>query len=114
MQRLCKMVTLSQKLKMPKTCEKPFYRNNRAVLCKKTVEKKPQIFEKRHNFENQPFCKGYSPYKGYNLCKMLSLGQKKNTKKMRKTITKYSRIKTFLKIGHLAKLYPSARAIPRM
>ena len=30
------MVGLGQKLKMSKTCEKPFYKNIRVVLCKKT------------------------------------------------------------------------------
>ena len=36
---LCKMVTLGQKLKMRKTCEKRFYKNIRVVLCKKTAPK---------------------------------------------------------------------------
>ena len=34
--RLCKMVSLAQKLKWPKTCEKRFCRHVRVVLCKKT------------------------------------------------------------------------------
>ena len=33
------MVSLGQKLKMRKTCEKPFYENIRVVLCKKTARK---------------------------------------------------------------------------
>ena len=33
------MVSLGQKLKMPKTCEKPFSENIRVVLCKKPLEK---------------------------------------------------------------------------
>ena len=33
------MVSLGQKLKMPKTCEKPFYNNIKVVLCKKQIEK---------------------------------------------------------------------------
>ena len=33
------MVSLGQKLKMPKTCEKRFYKNIRVVLCKKPLEK---------------------------------------------------------------------------
>ena len=33
------MVSLGQKLKMPKTCEKPFYNNITVVLCKKTAGK---------------------------------------------------------------------------
>ena len=33
------MVSLGQKLKMPKTCEKPPYKIIRVVLCKKTARK---------------------------------------------------------------------------
>ena len=33
------MVSLGQKLKMPKTCENPFYKNIRVVMCKKTARK---------------------------------------------------------------------------
>ena len=33
------MVSLGQKLKMPKTCEKPFYKNIEVVLCKKPLQK---------------------------------------------------------------------------
>ena len=33
------MVSLGQKLKMPKTCEKPFYKNIKVLLCKKQIEK---------------------------------------------------------------------------
>ena len=33
------MVCLAQKLKMPKTCEKPVYKNIKVVLCKKRFEK---------------------------------------------------------------------------
>ena len=43
----CKMVSLRQKLKMPKACEKPFYKNIRVVLCKKPLEKTPNISEMR-------------------------------------------------------------------
>ena len=32
---LCKMVSVGQKLKMPKTCKKPFYKKMRVVLWKK-------------------------------------------------------------------------------
>ena len=32
---------------MPKTCEKPFYKNIRVVLCKKSLEKTPNIGEMR-------------------------------------------------------------------
>ena len=36
-----------KKLKMQKTCEKPFYKNSRVVLCRKRLEKKPNIQEMR-------------------------------------------------------------------
>ena len=42
---LPKMVSLGQKLKMPKTCEKPFYKSIRVVLFKKLFEKTPSIEE---------------------------------------------------------------------
>ena len=37
--RLCNMVSLAQKLKWPKTCEKRFYKHVRVVLCKKPPQK---------------------------------------------------------------------------
>ena len=45
--RLCKMVSLGQKFKWPKTCEKRFYKHVRVVLCKKPLEKTPNIREMR-------------------------------------------------------------------
>ena len=42
-----KMVSLAQKLKLPKTCEKLFYKNIRVVLCKKPLEKASNIREMR-------------------------------------------------------------------
>ena len=41
------MVSLGQKLGMPKTCEKPFYKNIEVVLCKKLLEKTLKIREMR-------------------------------------------------------------------
>ena len=41
----CKMVSLDKKLKMPKTCEKPIYKNIGVVLCKKPLEITPNIRE---------------------------------------------------------------------
>ena len=46
--RLCKMVSLGQKFKWPKTCEKRFYKHVRVVLCKEPLEKTPNIREIRH------------------------------------------------------------------
>ena len=45
--RLCKIVSLAQNFKWPKTCEKRFYKHVRVVLCKKPLEKPPNIREMR-------------------------------------------------------------------
>ena len=42
-----KMVSLGQKLKMPRTCEKLFYKNIVVVVCKKALEKARNIREIR-------------------------------------------------------------------
>ena len=57
---LGKMLSLGQKFKMPKTCEKLFYKNVTVCLCKNHW-KKHQILGKWDNFENRSSCKGYSP-----------------------------------------------------
>ena len=79
---LCKMPSLAQTLKLPKTCAKRLQKHITAVLFK-TQSKKHLIFEKWDDFENRqkwPLCKGYS------LCKMVSLRQKsKYARNMRKT-----------------------------
>ena len=35
----CKILSLAQKLKFPKTCQNPFYKLFRVVLCKKPLQK---------------------------------------------------------------------------
>ena len=44
---LCKMVSLVQKLKCLKTCAKRLYKKTRVVLCKKPLEKAPNIRKRR-------------------------------------------------------------------
>ena len=69
----CKILSLGQKMKLPKTCEKRFYKQIGVFLRKKNSSKKQVIFEKWEDFENGqkwPQCKSYSPIK------ILSLGQK--------------------------------------
>ena len=44
---LGKMVSLAQKLKMPKTCDKRLYKHIRLVLCKKRLQKAANIWEMR-------------------------------------------------------------------
>ena len=66
------MLSLGQKLKFKKTCEKRLLNNIRVVLCKTTLQK-TQISKNRKN---------WSQRMGYSFCKMLTLGQKlkfKNT-----------------------------------
>ena len=68
----CKMVSLAQKLKMLKKCEKRLTTTLK-LLCVKNRSKKHLIFEKRQHFkngQNWPRCMGYSP------CKIVSLAQK--------------------------------------
>ena len=85
-----KWSVFGQKLKMPKTCEKPFYKNIKVFLCKKTARKNTKYSTNKTSFKI-----GHSPCKGYSLCKMVSLGQKL---KMPKTCEKpfYKNIKVFL------------------
>ena len=45
--RLCKIVSLAQIFKWPKTCENRFYKHVRVVLCKKPLERKPNNRERR-------------------------------------------------------------------
>ena len=117
---LCKILTLGQKLKFQKTYQNPFYKSFRIVLCKKPLEKTPNIREMRP-FSNRPSCKGYS------LWKILTLGQKLKfqktcqnpfyksfrvvlCKKTARKNTKYSRNETILKIGHHAKAIAFAKS----
>ena len=68
----CKILSLGQKIKLPKTCEKRFHKHNKL------------IFEKWEDFESGqkwPQCKGYS------LCKILSLGQKIKLPKNAKNVS---------------------------
>ena len=107
---LCKMVSLGQKIKLPKTCEKPFYKHFPDVLCKKGLQKAFIIREMRRfwKLEKWPQCKGYS------LCKMVSLGQKikllKTCEKLflqalsRRSMQKRGRINTF-NIGEMRRFW---------
>ena len=39
----CKILSLDQKIELPKTCEKPFYKHIKVVLCQKQIEKTANI-----------------------------------------------------------------------
>ena len=104
----CKMVSLGKKMKLPKTCEKPFYKHFPDVLCKKRLQKTLIIREMRRFWilEKWPQCKGYS------LCKMVSLGQKiKLPKTCEKRFYKYiidvlckKRLQKILNIGEMRRI----------
>ena len=75
----CKILTLGQKIKLPKICKKSFFTNTFKLFYAKSGSKKQLIFKKWEHFENGqkwPQCKGYSP------CKILTLGHKINLPKI--------------------------------
>ena len=85
---LCKMPSLAQTLKLPKTCVKRHHKHITAVLFKKP-SKKHLIFEKWDDFENRqkwPLCKGYSLSKMPTLAQTLKL-LKTCVKRLQKHIT---------------------------
>ena len=111
---LAKWSVWVKKIKLPKTCEKRFYKHITEVLSKKWLQKTLYIREMRGFWELEKWaqCKGYSP------CKMVSLGQKVKLpktceKRFYKNITDvlcktapkntlYSRNERILKIGKMA------------
>ena len=67
----CKILTLAQKLKFQKTCQNPFYKSFRVVLCQKTAQNKTKYSRNESILKiGHHACKGYSP------CKILTLAQK--------------------------------------
>ena len=111
--RLCKMVSLGQKLEWPKTCQKRFYKHMRNVLCKKTAGKNTNysrnetILKIGHLAKAIDFAKWSVWVKNWN-------GQKHAKNDSTSTLqfsvhktpwenTNYSKNETILKIGHLTK-----------
>ena len=67
----CKILTLAQKLKFQKTCQNPFYKSFRVVLCKKPLQKNTKYSRYESILKiGHHACKGYSP------CKILTFAQK--------------------------------------
>ena len=85
---LCKMVSLGQKLKMPKTCEKPFYKNIKVVLCKKPLEKTPNIREVRQVLKSAILQRLQPNQRLQTLQNGQFWSKIKNAKNMRKTVLK--------------------------
>ena len=118
----CKILTLAQKLKFQKTCQNPFYKSFRVVLCKKKAPKNTKYSRNESILKiGHPACKGYSP------CKILTFAQKLKFQTTSKSIlqiifsrsakqtnpknTKYSRNESILKLGHHASIGYSPRKI---
>ena len=84
--RLCKIVTLVQKLKMHKNMLNTFLQHIAVVLCKKRLKKR-LIFEKWEHFENG---QKWPQRNGYRLCKIVTLCRKlKMHKNMPKTFLQH-------------------------
>ena len=67
----CEILTLAPQLKFQKTCQNPFYKSFRVVLCKKTAPKNTTYSRNESILKiGHHACKGYSP------CKILTLAQK--------------------------------------
>ena len=69
---LCKIVTLGQKLKMQEKMLKTFLQHIAVVLCKKRLQKTPNIRKMRAFWKLLK----WPPTKRYSLCQILTLGQK--------------------------------------
>ena len=66
----CEILTLAQNLNFQKTCQNPFYKSFRVVLCKKPLQKKTKYSRNESILKiGHHACKGYSP------CKFLTLSQ---------------------------------------
>ena len=118
----CKILTLGQKIKLLKTCEKPFYKHIKLVLCKKRLEKTANIRKMRALcFENN---QKWPQFKGYNPCKILTLGQKiKLPKTCEKPFYKHIKVvpctKRFEKTANIRKMravwkWPKTATMPRL
>ena len=72
----CKIITLGQKLKFKTTCQNPFFKAFRVVLCKKSLQKNTQYSRNETILKIRYHAKAmYSP------CKIFTLGQKLKFKK---------------------------------
>ena len=109
-----KILPLAKKIKFQKTCQNPFYKSFRVVLCKKTAQKNTKYSRSESILKiGNHACKAYSP------CKILTLAQKLKfqktcqnplyksfrvvlCKKTARKHTKYSRNESILKLGHHA------------
>ena len=111
----CKILTLGQKLKFQKTRQNPFYKSSTVVLCKKPLQKTPNIREMRPCWKSaimQSLYPMQNPHFGSkikilkNLSKsILQIIYSCSLQKPGPKNTKYSTNETIFKIGHHAKAY---------
>ena len=72
----CKIPTLAKKFKFQKTCQHPFYKSFRVVLCQKTAPKNTKYWR------NESILKiSHHPFKGYSPSKIPTLAQNLKFKK---------------------------------
>ena len=77
---LCKMISLGQKLKMPKSCTEQFY--NKSCSVQKTASKNTKYSRNATSLKIGHYAKAIAHAKAiYSLCKMISLGHKLKTPK---------------------------------
>ena len=122
----CKILILDQKLKFQKTCGNPFYKSFTVVLCKKNLEKRPNIREMRQFWKSAIMQRHYA-WKIQNPMQNPYFGSKiKFPKNLSKSIpqviysccvqktarkkAKYSRNETILKLGYHAKAIVHAKS----
>ena len=63
------MVSLGQKLKMPKTCEKPFYKNIRGVSLEKTARERTKYSKNETILKIGPLAKAVAHAKAIAFAK---------------------------------------------
>ena len=70
---LCKMVNLGQKLKIPKTCKKPFYKNIKVVLWNKQLKKNTKYSRNERSLQIGHLAKAIAHAKALAFAKWLVL-----------------------------------------
>ena len=116
----CKILTLGKKFKFKETSQNPFYKSFTVFLCKKPLEKRPNIKEVRPFWKLAIIQRLYprqNPHFGSkikipkNMSKfILQIIYSCFVQKTVQKRTKYSRNETILKIGHHAKAIAHAKS----
>ena len=112
----CKILTFGQKLKFQKTSQNPFYKSLTVILCKKLLQKTPNIRDMKALLKLAII---QSPHFGSkikipkNIPKsILKIIYSVSVQKTASKNTKYSRNESIFKIGHHAKAIAHAKSSP--